>query len=86
MTEAPIKTPDHRYIVVQGRLWRSSNPYLGEEVRQRLVDDLMNARRAVGVAKKQGDLAAMANARQRVDQAKQALGERGPVWWTDGAK
>lgn len=24
-------------------------------------------------------------ARVRVDAAKQALGERGPVWWTDGA-
>jgi hypothetical protein len=22
---------------------------------------------------------------QRVDHAKRALGERGPVWWTDGA-
>lgn len=26
-----------------------------------------------------------AAARARVDQAKTALGERGPVWWTDGA-
>ena len=24
-------------------------------------------------------------ARDAVDRAKQALGERGPVWWTDGA-
>lgn len=25
------------------------------------------------------------DARWRVDAAKQGLGERGPVWWTDGA-
>ena len=24
-------------------------------------------------------------ARDEVERAKQALGERGPVWWTDGA-
>jgi hypothetical protein len=32
-----------------------------------------------------GDAVARAAARQAVDDAKQALGERGPVWWTDGA-
>nr|WP_244496706.1 hypothetical protein [Aureimonas ureilytica] len=26
-----------------------------------------------------------ATARQAVDRAKRALGERGPVWWSDGA-
>ena len=30
------------------------------------------------------DPVARADARRRVDQAKIALGERGPVWWTDG--
>lgn len=29
--------------------------------------------------------AARGTAREQVDRAKQALGERGPVWWTDGA-
>ena len=43
----------------------------------------MAARRAVRVAK--GDAAAVAEARARVDEAKRALGERGPVWWDDGA-
>jgi hypothetical protein len=28
----------------------------------------------------------MAQARARVDAAKVALGERGPVWWRDGAE
>ena len=31
------------------------------------------------------DSAAREAARREVDAAKVALGERGPVWWTDGA-
>lgn len=76
-------TPDGRYFVVRGRLWRRSNPALDEVRRESLVRDLMSARRAVRDAKK--DPSAMADARARVDAAKIALGERGPVWWTDGA-
>jgi hypothetical protein len=45
----------------------------------------MQARRQVGVAKRAGDREAERSARAAVDEAKQALGERGPVWWTDGA-
>lgn len=78
-------TPDGRYFVVSGRLWRTSNPGLAPEVRQDLVDQLMAARRQVGAAKKAGDADAERSARAAVDQAKRALGERGPVWWTDGA-
>ncbi len=43
----------------------------------------MDARRAVRDAK--GDDAKLKQARARVDAAKVALGERGPVWWQDGA-
>ena len=78
-------TPDGRYFVVRGRLWRTSNPALPPEQRQQWVNALMLARRHVGVAKKAGDAAAERAARADVDAAKQALGERGPVWWTDGA-
>ena len=78
-------TPDGRYFVVAGRLWRTSNPGLAPEVRQELVDQLMRARRQVGIAKKAGDTNAERAARSVVDAAKRALGERGPVWWTDGA-
>ncbi|WBS00985.1 hypothetical protein OU994_22135 [Pseudoduganella sp. SL102] len=78
-------TPDGRYFVVNGRLWRTSNPHLAPDVRQELVAQLMNARRQVGAAKKAGDAGAERNARAAVDDAKRALGERGPVWWTDGA-
>ena len=78
-------TPDGRYFVVRGRLWRTSNPALPADERQRLVDDLMAARRQVGVAKRSGDKEAERRARTGVDAAKRGLGERGPVWWTDGA-
>ena len=78
-------TPDGRYFVVRGRLWRRANPDLMEPVRARLVADLMTARRDVAAANRAGDAAARADARRRVDAAKVALGERGPVWWTDGA-
>ena len=78
-------TPDQRYFVVKGRLWRTSNPTLTPEVRQDLVEKLMKARREVGTARKMGDQQAERDARAAVDHAKRALGERGPVWWTDGA-
>ena len=45
----------------------------------------MQARRAVGLTKRASDPEAEAAARQLVHAAKVALGERGPVWWTDGA-
>lgn len=66
-------------------MWRASNPALPEPERQRLVHELMDARRAVGVAKRSGDAEAERAARARVHAAKLALGERGPVWWDDGA-
>jgi hypothetical protein len=78
-------TPDGRYFVVRGRLWRRSDPSLPEDRRTALVAELMAARRAVGVALRHEDSAALAAARADVDRAKIALGERGPVWWRDGA-
>lgn len=79
---APLTTPDGRYIVVDGILWRASDPRLPADRRQALVDELMAARRAVGQARSDADRRA---ARTRVQAAKVALGERGPVWWDDGA-
>lgn len=81
-TQHPV-TPDGRYFVVAGRLWRTSNPALEPDERQRLVDQLMDARRRVGAALKAKDRGAEKEARGDVDKAKRALGERGPVWWTD---
>jgi len=39
----------------------------------------------VGRAQRAGDEAGLRAARARVHAAKVALGERGPVWWDDGA-
>jgi hypothetical protein len=80
-----LHTPDGRYIVVRGRLWRASNPGLSPEDRAEHVAMLMRARRAVGAAQRQDDASGMRKARAQVDEAKHRLGERGPVWWTDGA-
>src|SRR6185312_661864 len=82
--EHPV-TPDGRYFVVRGRLWRMANPKLDEAERAGLVRRVMNARRAVRDAKRSADLKAEAAAHKAVDDVKQALGERGPVWWDDGA-
>ena len=64
-------TPDGRYFLVRGRLWRMSDPSLAPNRREQLVRELMAARRT--------------RDREGVDQAKRALGERGPPWWDDGA-
>jgi hypothetical protein len=82
----PLLTPDGRYLIVRGRLWRAANPHLSEADRHRLVHALMDARRQVQAAKRAGDAAQLASARAAVNQAKIGLGERGPVWWQDGAK
>lgn len=76
-------TPDGRYFVVRGRLWRLANPALDPEIKKSLVAELMAARRSLRNPLDAPD--AMFKARLRVDNAKRALGERGPVWWTDGA-
>jgi hypothetical protein len=83
-TPYPV-TPDGRYFVVRGRLWRRANPGLPNDARQALIDQLMAARRAVRVAVQCGDREAEAVARAAVDAAKVGLGERGTVWWSDGA-
>ena len=71
--------------MVRGRLWRTSAPALEPDERERLVKELMKARRAVGAARREGNHAAETAAHEAVDRAKVALGERGPVWWDDGA-
>lgn len=78
-------TPDGRYFVVRGRLWRMTNPALGPQVKSKLISDLMTARRAVGAALRAKDQVTEAKARSGVDLAKRALGERGDVWWDDGS-
>lgn len=76
------QTPDGRYFVSKGRLWRRTDPRLDEEERRAAVGDLMRARRAVRRAASGEETR---EARAAVDAAKRRLGERGPVWWDDGA-
>ncbi|MFD6099907.1 hypothetical protein ACFVWN_27335 [Nocardiopsis flavescens] len=66
-------TDDGRYIVVDGRRWRATDPSVPEDLRDELVRELMRARRLI----KGGDT----SARVRVHDAKTALGERGEPWW-----
>lgn len=79
-------TPDGRYFVVRGKLWRMSDPDLDEAVRADLVGRLMAGRRSVKDAKERSDRQAEAAAHKAVDDVKHALGERGPVWWDDGSR
>jgi hypothetical protein len=66
-------------------LWRTTDPALSDDERQRLTSELMRARREVGTVRRRGDADREAAAHEAVDAAKRALGERGPVWWKDGA-
>lgn len=76
------ETPDGRYFVAKGRLWRKTDPGLSESERRAAVKALMQARLAVKHAADEGETR---TARDAVDAAKRRLGERGPVWWVDGA-
>jgi hypothetical protein len=75
-----------RYVLIDGRRWRATDPSIPEEERQRLVNELMKARRDVGSALRAGDADAEREARGRVNRAKVALGERGAKWWEKNGK
>lgn len=79
----PERTEEGRWIVVDGRRWRASDPAIPDALRAELVAELMDARRAVGAARRAGDAGAEAAARARVQDAKVALGERGRAWWDE---
>lgn len=78
-------TPDGRYFVVRGRLWRCANPSLPLDQRQLWVNQLMAARREKAKAMRKGDTQGRVHAKRQIETAKVALGERGAPWWTDGA-
>lgn len=79
--EGPERTPDGRHIVINGRRWRATDPDIPDDAAAVLRRELMSARRAVGAALTAGDPAAEQIARDRVQRAKVALGERGEPWW-----
>jgi hypothetical protein len=82
----PERTPDGRFIVIDGRRWRATDPDIPEEEAARLRSLLMRARRDVGTARRGQDIDAERAARARVHTAKLALGERGTPWWEQNAE
>ena len=74
---------DDRWLVIDGRRWRRTDPALPAQIAERLRSHLGRARSTVGTAKRAGDDGTVAAARRRVGLAKHGLGERGPRWWDD---
>ena len=73
-------TSNKRFLTIDGRRWRRSDPTIPEGLRKQLVNELMSARRAVAAA---GNARDLMRARRRVHNAKLALGERGRAWWLE---
>ncbi|GAB2867571.1 hypothetical protein [Nocardioides pacificus] len=78
MGASPERTPDGRYVVIDGRRWRATDPAIPEERRDELTRTLMAWRREVRRTKGTDDEAA---SRAGVQATKVALGERGTPWW-----
>lgn len=76
--EQPERTPDGRYLVIDGRRWRATDPDIPEERRAELTRVLMAWRREVGRVRGTEE---ERTARDGVQAAKVALGERGTPWW-----
>ncbi|MFS0868122.1 biopolymer transporter Tol [Microbacterium sp. 179-B 1A2 NHS] len=72
-----------RWLVIDGRRWRRTDPSLPEDVVAALTSHLGRGRSAVRAAKRAGDDEALQDARRRVGLAKHGLGERGPYWWEE---
>lgn len=72
------RTDDGRWIVVDGRRWRAEDPALPADAAARLRSHLGRARSAVRTAATDD---ATQHARDRVQLAKEGLGERGDAWW-----
>lgn len=71
-------TPDGRYVVIDGRRWRATDPAIPQERRDELQRILMAWRRDVRRTK---GTDVEAGSRAGVQAAKEALGERGTPWW-----
>ncbi len=78
MSDSPEVTPDGRYIVIDGRRWRATDPEIPEARRDELTRALMAWRREVRRTRGTEQEAA---SRAGVQAAKVALGERGTPWW-----
>ena len=77
MTE-PERTADGHYVVIDGRRWRATDPAIPDERRSELQRVLMAWRREV---RRTRGTDGERTARDGVQAAKVALGERGTPWW-----
>ena len=78
MGDEPERTDDGRYLVIDGRRWRATDPAIPEERRDELTKILMAWRRDVRRTRGTDEEDA---SRAGVQAAKVALGERGTPWW-----
>ena len=69
---------EEKWLVVDGRRWRRTDPSIPEPELARLRSHLGRGRSGVRTAK---DEAALAATRHRTQLAKVGLGERGTPWW-----
>jgi hypothetical protein len=74
----PERTSDGRYVVIDGRRWRATDPAIPEERQAELRSILMAWRREVRRTKGTDE---ERSSRDGVQAAKVALGERGTPWW-----
>jgi hypothetical protein len=78
----PEHTPDERYVVIDGRRWRATDPDIPEARRAELTRELMAWRRELRRTRGTDE---EATSRAGVQAAKVALGERGTPWWEQTA-
>jgi len=71
-------TEDEKWLVVDGRRWRRTDPAIPVEVLARLTSHLGRGRSGVRTASSEAELEATRN---RTRLAKVGLGERGTPWW-----
>ena len=69
---------DERWLVIDGRRWRRTDPAVPEAELARLKSHLGRGRSGVRTAHGDAETAA---ARHRTQLAKVGLGERGTPWW-----
>src|SRR5699024_9244012 len=76
--EHPQRTEDGRHLVIRGRRCRASDPALPEALADALRSELGRARSVLRTARDPSEVALW---RDRVQLAKEGLGERGTPWW-----
>ncbi len=73
---------DEKWLVVDGRRWRRTDPAIPEAELARLKSHLGRGRSGVRTATTDAEVAAT---RHRTQVAKVGLGERGTPWWEQSA-